>query len=129
MRVIFTGGGTGGHVSPALAIAEIIKAHYPGCEVMFIGRKDGPENAPIKNAGYKLYTVDISGLRRSLSIKNLIALFKIPFSIKTAGRYIDEFKPDLIIGTGGYVSYPALHCGIKKGIPTVIHESNAYPAL
>ena len=129
MRVLFTGGGTGGHVSPALAIAEIFKTYYKECDVAFVGRKNGPENAAIKDAGYMLYTVDISGFKRSLSIKNISALFKIPFSLRQAGKIISDFNPDIIIGTGGYVSYPALRCGIRRKIPTLIHESNAYPGL
>ncbi len=129
MRVLLTGGGTAGHVTPALAIAEIIKDNFKGSEIAFVGRLGGEENRPIKKSGYKLYTVDIEAPKRSLTLKNFRVLRKILSSRKAAREIITEFEPDVIIGTGGYVSYPLLRMGIRLDIPTLIHESNAYPGL
>lgn len=129
MRVLFTGGGTAGHVSPALAISEIITDSYEGCKIAFVGRKNGDENRAVSRAGYKLYTLDIAPLHRSLTLKNIKVLKKLVSSGSQARKIIKEFKPDLIIGTGGYVSYPILRAGIKLNIPTLLHESNAYPGL
>ncbi len=129
MRVLLTGGGTAGHVTPALAIAEIIEDNFKDSKIAFAGRLGGEENRPIQKSGYKLYTVDIEAPKRSLTLKNLRVLRKILSSRKAAREIITEFKPDLIIGTGGYVSYPLLRAGIRLSIPTLIHESNAYPGL
>ena len=129
MRILFAGGGTAGHITPALAICEIIRKKYSECECAFVGRLDGDENRAILKEGYKLYTVNVSGIRRSLSLKNVKTILKHIVTIREAKKIIKEFKPDLIIGTGGYVSLPVLIAGFHLKIPTLLHESNAYPGL
>ncbi len=129
MRVLFCGGGTAGHVMPALAISKILKKGISDVECAFVGRSGGPENRSILREGERLYTVDIHGFRRSLSPKNLIVLIKLIKSMKVAKGIIRDFRPDIIIGTGGYVSYPILRMGQRMKIKTVLHESNVYPGL
>lgn len=129
MRVLMTGGGTGGHVNPALAIAEIIKANDAGAEIAFVGTKKGLENVLVPKAGYKLYHIDIQGIKRSLSLSNLKTAYLVLTSPHEAKKIIKEFKPDIVIGTGGYVCWPLLHAAAAMNIPTVIHESNAIPGV
>lgn len=129
MRILFCGGGTAGHIMPAIAMCEMAIKNIKGTSVAFVGRKDGSENRSIKNSGYHLYTIDIQGLRRSLSPSNITSLVKLIKSMSTAKEIIREFEPDVIIGTGGYVCYPVIRQGQKMGIPTIIHESNAYAGL
>lgn len=129
MRVLLTGGGTGGHVYPALAIAEIIKKKDPQAEIAFVGTKKGIENKLVGAAGYKLYHVEISGIRRSLSPKNIKTAYLILTSPYKAKKIIKEFSPDIVIGTGGYVSWPLLRAAADMGIPSMIHESNALAGL
>lgn len=129
MRVLFCGGGTAGHVMPALAISKILKKGISDVECAFVGRSGGPENRSILREGERLYTVDIHGFRRSLSPKNLIVLIKLIKSMKVAKGIIRDFRPDIIIGTGGYVCYPILRMGQRMKIKTVLHESNVYPGL
>lgn len=125
MRVLMTGGGTGGHVNPALAIAEIIKTNEPDSEIAFVGTERGIENTLVPKAGYKLYHIDIQGIRRSLSLSNLKTAYLVMTSPFEAKKIIKEFKPDMVIGTGGYVCWPLLHAAASMKIPTMIHESNA----
>ncbi|MBO5416487.1 MAG: undecaprenyldiphospho-muramoylpentapeptide beta-N-acetylglucosaminyltransferase [Clostridia bacterium] len=125
MRVLMTGGGTGGHVNPALAIAEIIKRNQPDSEIAFIGTERGIENRLVPRAGYKLYYVNIQGIRRSLSPSNIKTAYLVLTAPKKAKRIIEEFRPDIVIGTGGYVCWPALKAAAQMGIPTAVHESNA----
>ena len=129
MRVLMTGGGTGGHVNPALAIAEIIKINEPNSEIAFVGTKTGIENKLVPNAGYKLYHIDIQGIRRSLSLSNLKTAYLVLVSPSHAKKIIKEFKPDIVIGTGGYVCWPLLKAAADMGIPTALHESNAVCGL
>ena len=129
MRVLMTGGGTGGHVYPALAIAETIKMNDPDAEIAFVGTKKGIENRLVPNAGYKLYHVEIQGIRRSLSPQNIKTAYLILTSPRKAKKIIDEFRPDVVIGTGGYVCWPLLRAAASAGIPCMVHESNAYPGL
>ena len=129
MRVLFCGGGTAGHVMPAIAINEMLKKRFTDYDCAFVGRRDGDENRSISRGGYKLYTLDIMGFKRSLSPRNISALFKLIKSMSEARRIIAEFRPELIIGTGGYVCYPVIKEGQRLGIKTVIHESNVYPGL
>ena len=129
MRVLLTGGGTGGHINPALAIAEIIKSREPDSEIAFIGTEKGLENSLIPKEGYKLYHNNIYGIRRSLSPKNLITAYYILTSPSKAKKIIKKFEPDVVIGTGGYVCWPNIKAAAKLGIPTALHESNATPGL
>ncbi len=125
MRVLMTGGGTAGHVNPALAIAEIIKTNEPDSEIAFVGTERGLENTLVPKAGYKLYHVDIQGIKRSLSLSNLKTAYLVATSPFEAKKIIKEFKPDIVIGTGAYVSWPLLRAAAAMNIPTMIHESNA----
>lgn len=129
MKVLLTGGGTGGHINPALAIAEIIKSKEPDSEIAFIGTEKGLENALIPKEGYKLYHNNIYGIRRSLSPKNLITAYYILTAPSKAKKIIKGFEPDVVIGTGGYVCWPNVKAAAKMGIPTALHESNATPGL
>ena len=129
MRVLVTGGGTGGHVNPALAIANTIKQNIPNAEIAFVGTVRGLENQLVPKAGYKLYHVDVRGIRRSLSLYNIRSLWLAAVSPVKAKKIIKEFKPDLVVGTGGYVSWPIIVAASRMNIPTAVHESNAVPGL
>ncbi len=129
MRVLVTGGGTGGHVNPALAIANTIKENIPDAEIAFVGTVRGLENELVPKAGYKLYHVDVRGIRRSLSLYNIRSLWLAAISPIKAKKVIKEFKPDIVVGTGGYVSWPILVAASRMNIPTAVHESNAVPGL
>ena len=127
MRVLLTGGGTGGHVNPALAIADAIKKYESDAEIAYIGTKKGIENRLVSKEGYKMYHVEASGFQRSLSPKNLITAWYYFTAPIAAKKIIKEFRPDIVIGTGGYVCHASLLAAAKLGIPTLVHESNAYP--
>lgn len=129
MRVLVTGGGTGGHVNPALAIANTIKENIPDAEIAFVGTVRGLENQLVPKAGYKLYHVDVRGIRRSLSLYNIRSLWLAAVSPIKAKKIIKEFRPDIVVGTGGYVSWPILVAASRMNIPTAVHESNAVPGL
>lgn len=125
MRVILTGGGTGGHVNPALSIAETIRKYEPDSEIIFVGTSRGIENKLVPAKGYELRHVDIRGIRRSLSPANIRAFWLAATSPYKAKKLIGEFKPDIVIGTGGYVCWPVVKAASMMGIPCVLHESNA----
>lgn len=125
MRVIMTGGGTGGHVNPALSIAETIKRNEPDSEIIFVGTKRGIENKLVTAAGYKLHHIDVRGIRRSLSPANIRAFWLALTSPYKAKKLISEFKPDVVIGTGGYVCWPVVKAASMMGVPCALHESNA----
>ena len=129
MRALLCGGGTAGHVIPAIAICEIIERNFKGSEIAFAGRCGGDENKAYRQTGHKLYEIDVSGLKRSPSINNIKSIFKMLKSSRVAVSIIKEFKPDIIIGTGGYVSYPFIRQGQRLGIKTVLHESNVSAGL
>ena len=129
MRVLMTGGGTGGHVNPALAIAAVIKNNDPTSEIAFVGTPKGIENKLVGAAGYKMYHVEVKGFRRKLSAENLRAVGLALTSPIKARRIIKDFKPDIVIGTGGYVSWPILEAAAEMHIPSAVHESNAVPGM
>ncbi|MBR2353102.1 MAG: undecaprenyldiphospho-muramoylpentapeptide beta-N-acetylglucosaminyltransferase [Clostridia bacterium] len=129
IRVLLTGGGTGGHVNPALAIADLIKKNIPDAEIAFVGTERGIENKLVGREGYRMYHVKIQGIRRSLSLSNLKTAYYVLTSPSKAKKIIKEFKPDLVIGTGGYVCWPLLRAAIAMGIPNMVHESNALPGV
>lgn len=129
MRILFSGGASGGHVNPALAIAEIMKANYPDCEIAFVGTPDGIENDLVPQAGYKLYKIKIEGVNGKKGFAMLKAYSRAFTSQFSAKKVIKEFKPDIVIGTGGYACWPALKVAAKMGIPTMLHESNSFPGL
>ncbi len=124
-----TGGGTSGHVNPAIAIAESIKLNFPSAEIAFVGTPRGIENKLVPATGYKLYHVDVRGIRRSLSPANIRAAYLALTSPYRAKKLIKEFKPDIVIGTGGYVSWPVIKAASMMGVPSMLHESNAYPGV
>lgn len=133
MRVIFTCGGTGGHINPAIAVAKLLLSHRPDTEILFVGAQDGMENKLVPREGFRLETVKISNYRRSFTPKaichNVSTMVHIAGSMRKADRIIREFCPDVIVGTGGYASYPVLKQGARQGIPTAVHEANAVPGL
>lgn len=133
MKIIFTGGGTAGHINPALAIAELIRERDPASEILYIGAKGGMEERLVKNAGFNFESITISGFSRKLNFqgikKNLKTLKNIFVASKQAGKILDEFKPDICMGTGGFVSGPPLREAYKRKIPFVIHEQNAFPGV
>lgn len=132
MRVLLTGGGTAGHINPALAIADLIRRNAPGSEIAFVGVRGGREEDLIPREGYPLYFVESAGFVRPIwSPKNLRALhlaIHSPHQAKTQG-ILDEFHPDIVIGTGGYACWPIMRAAAERGIPTAVHESNAKPGL
>ena len=133
MNVIFTCGGTGGHINPAIAVANLIKERNPGCNILFIGAKGHMEEELVPKAGYRLECLPGSGLSRGKNLaaikKNIKAVKCVFDAVSQCKKIIREFKPDVIIGTGGYASFPALYAGSKLGIPTCVHEANAVPGL
>lgn len=133
MRVIFAGGGTAGHINPALAIAGYLKDKDPKTEILYIGAQGGMEERLVPQAGFKIKTIKISGFKRSFSPKaikdNVVTLKRAFSSTADAKRIIKEFKPDICIGTGGYVSGPVIRAAIKLNIPAIIHEQNAFPGV
>ena len=130
-RVIFTCGGTAGHVNPAIAVAQLMAEKNPQIKILFVGAERGLEKDLIPKAGYEFRTVHISSFHRSLKpaeIKhNLVSLYNMVRSPAEARAILKEFRPDAVIGTGGYASYPTVKAAAKMGIPTAVHESNAVP--
>ena len=129
MKVLMTGGGTGGHINPALAIADYIKSKQPDCEIEFVGTEKGMENRLVKKAGYNIHYINIQGLRRSLSLQNIKTAYLTVASLNRAARLLKKLKPDLVVGTGGYVCFPLCRAAASLGIPSAVHESNAVPGL
>ncbi|PWH85865.1 undecaprenyldiphospho-muramoylpentapeptide beta-N-acetylglucosaminyltransferase [Brumimicrobium oceani] len=126
-KVIISGGGTGGHIFPAIAIANRIKKEFPKAEILFIGAEGRMEMTRVPAAGYKIEGLWISGFQRRITIKNLSLPFKILASLMKARRIIKNFNPDVVIGVGGYASAPTLKIASMLGIPTLIQEQNSYP--
>ena len=133
MRILMTGGGTAGHINPALAIAELLKKEYPDAEFLFVGAKGRMETQLVPAAGYPIRTVSVRGFQRRLSLKNIgrniLAVANVLTSSLEAKKIMKEFKPDLAVGTGGYVCGPVLREAIKAGVPVAVHESNAFPGV
>ena len=133
MKIVFTCGGTAGHVNPALALAGLIKERKPDSEILFVGARRGIEKQLIESAGWPFRTVEISSFHRSLAPKeikhNLISLRNLLRSPSEAKALLKEFPADLVVGTGGYASYPMIRAASSLGIPAAVHESNAIPGL
>lgn len=129
MRVLMTGGGTGGHVNPAIAIADTFRSHDPDTEFLFVGTQRGIENKLVPKAGYSLAHIEIRGLRRSLTLENLKTVWLTLTSVSKAKKLLRQFKPDLVVGTGGYACFPACKAAAALGIPVVLHEANAIPGV
>ena len=129
MRILLTGGGTAGHINPAIAIADTIKRNCKEAEVAFVGTPEGMERRLVKEAGYPFFPVRVQGFQRSLTLKNVQAAWLALTSPRAAAGIISEFQPSLVIGTGGYVCWPLLRAAARMGIPAALHESNAVPGL
>ena len=127
MRVIIAAAGTGGHINPGLAIASKIKKEQPNSEIIFIGTTRGLENDLVPRAGYELKTIEAYGLSKKISFDNLKKLFKTFLGLGQAKKIVKQFKPDIVIGTGGYICGAVITAASKLGIPTLLHESNAFP--
>lgn len=129
MRVVLSCGGTGGHITPALAIADILRENDANAEIMFIGARGGMEEELVGRCGYPIRTLAVRGLSRKLTLQNLHTLYMAHRAVLGAEQLLRELRPGLVIGTGGYASYPALRAAIRLGVPTAVHESNAVPGL
>jgi UDP-N-acetylglucosamine--N-acetylmuramyl-(pentapeptide) pyrophosphoryl-undecaprenol N-acetylglucosamine transferase len=128
-KVLISGGGTGGHIFPAIAIANEIKEHYPDSIIEFVGAKGRMEMEKVPQAGYKIHGLWISGLQRSLTPKNLSLPFKLISSLWNSRRIIKSFKPDFTVGVGGYASGPLNYVASKMGIPVFLQEQNSFPGI
>ncbi|HYE08749.1 MAG TPA: undecaprenyldiphospho-muramoylpentapeptide beta-N-acetylglucosaminyltransferase [Patescibacteria group bacterium] len=129
MKAILTGGGTGGHIYPAVSIAREIQRRYKNVEIIFVGTEKGLESKIIPKEGFVLKTIKVRGFERKFTLKNLVAVKEAAFSIGSARKIIKDFKPDIVIGTGGYVCGTVMLTAALMGIPTVIHESNAFAGM
>ena len=133
MNVLFTCGGTAGHVNPAVALARVFQEKHPGCRVLFVGADGGMENKLVPKEGYQIRSVTITNFHRSFApadvAHNLGTLMNMRKSKKQAQAILDEFRPDLVVGTGGYASFPVVNEAARRKIPTAVHESNAVPGL
>ncbi|WP_055435620.1 undecaprenyldiphospho-muramoylpentapeptide beta-N-acetylglucosaminyltransferase [Lacinutrix algicola] len=128
-KIILSGGGTGGHIYPAIAIANELKLRFPNAEFLFVGAKDRMEMEKVPQAGYKIKGLWITGIERKLTLKNLMFPFKLINSLWNAKKIIKQFKPDVVIGTGGFASGPLLQMAVSKGVPSLIQEQNSYPGI
>ena len=128
-KIILSGGGTGGHIYPAIAIANELKLRYPDAEFLFVGAKDRMEMEKVPQAGYAIKGLWISGIQRKLTLKNMMFPFKLISSLWNAKKIIKQFKPDVVIGTGGFASGPLLQVATYKGIPSLIQEQNSFPGI
>lgn len=129
MKVLVAGGGTAGHINPGIAIAKYIKQEQPDAEVVFVGTKKGLETKLVPREGFELKLIRVRGFRRKLSLDTLKAVKELFNGTFEARRLIKEYKPDIVIGTGGYVCGPVLFMASRKRIPTLIHEQNAFPGI
>lgn len=129
MRVVLSGGGTGGHIYPAIAIANYIKEQRPDTEFLFVGNEGGMETRLVPRAGYTLKTIRVQGLRRSLSLENIKTAVRLVTSLSAAKKILKSFGPDIVIGTGGYVCLPVMLAAASLKIPALVHEQNVFPGL
>lgn len=129
MRVIMTGGGTGGHIYPAIAIADEIKRRYPDAEILFVGAERGLEKTLVPKRGYNIRLITVEGFDRKNLIRNVSVVRKLMKGSAQARKIIRDFRPDFVVGTGGYASAPMVKAAQKAHIPTFIHEQNAYPGV
>ena len=128
-KIILSGGGTGGHIYPAIAIANSLKEEFRNAEFLFVGAKDRMEMEKVPQAGYDIKGLWISGIQRSLTLKNAMFPFKLISSLWNARKIVKSFKPDIAIGTGGFASGPLLYMAASKHIPCLIQEQNSYPGI
>lgn len=129
MKIVLTGGGTGGHIYPALAIGTYMKEQHPNTELMFIGTEKGLESKIVPSANIRFETIKITGFKRKLSYENVRTVIRFFQGVKRSKALLKEFKPDVVVGTGGYVCGPVVYAAASLGIPTFIHEQNAIPGL
>ena len=129
LKFILSGGGTGGHIYPAIAIANELKLQFPDAEFLFVGAKDKMEMQKVPQAGYEIKGLWIAGLQRKLTLQNLMFPLKLASSLLESKRIIKKFKPNVVIGTGGFASGPLLQAAGAAGIPTVVQEQNSYPGI
>lgn len=133
MNILFTCGGTAGHINPAVALARLFQERHPGCKILFVGADGGMENRLVPREGYDIRTVTITNFQRAMTPAaighNVKTLLNMGRSSRQARTILDEFQPDLVVGTGGYASYPVVRAAARRGIPTAVHESNAVPGL
>ena len=133
MNLIFTCGGTAGHINPAIAVANMMKQRHPDCKILFIGAEGRMEESLVPQAGYDLKCLPASGLSRKLNLggikQNLYAVKCVLSAVGACKKIYKDFKPDIVIGTGGYASFPALYAAQTMGIPTLVHEANAVPGV
>ena len=129
LRVIISGGGTGGHIFPALSIAGKLKEVNPSTDILFVGAEGRMEMEKVPAAGYEIVGLPISGLKRSLSLSNFAVIYKVIKSVSMAKKVLREFNPDIVIGVGGYASAPLLWAAGRLGIPTLIQEQNGFAGL
>jgi UDP-N-acetylglucosamine--N-acetylmuramyl-(pentapeptide) pyrophosphoryl-undecaprenol N-acetylglucosamine transferase len=133
MHILFAGGGTAGHINPALAVAGFIKEKHPDAKISYIGKKGGMEERLVNLSGFDFYGIDVAGFQRRLSLKNIgrniSAVYKVFASSYDCKKLLSKLNPDVVVGTGGYVSGPVLRTASKMGIKTAIHEQNAFPGV
>lgn len=129
MKIIISGGGTGGHIFPAVAIANELRRRQPEAEILFVGANGRMEMTRVPEAGYDIVGLDIAGLQRRLTPQNLLFPVKVMRAVRKAGKLIDKFKPDAVVGVGGYASAPVLLAATSRGIPSLIQEQNSYAGL
>ncbi len=129
MRVILSGGGTGGHVYPAISIANKIKEKHPNAEILFIGTRKGIESDIVPGEGYPIKFITVNYLKRKISLHNIKSVVMLLKGMFEASRIIKDFRPDIVIGTGGFVCGPVVYVASKHGIKTIIHEQNVFPGL
>lgn len=128
-KFILSGGGTGGHIYPAIAIANELKLQFPDAEFLFVGAKDKMEMQKVPQAGYEIKGLWIAGLQRKLTLQNMMFPLKLASSLLESKRIIRQFKPNVVIGTGGFASGPLLQAAGSAGIPTVVQEQNSFPGI
>lgn len=129
MKYLITGGGTGGHIYPALAIASEIKRSNPNADILYIGTNNGLEAELVPKAGFKFKTIRVKGMPRRLNKSSIIALRELMHGLSESKKIIKEYKPDIVIGTGGYVSGPVVYMAKRLKVPALIHEQNVYPGI
>ncbi|MBC7440736.1 MAG: glycosyltransferase, partial [Flavobacterium sp.] len=129
LKFILSGGGTGGHIYPAIAIANELKMRFPDCEILFVGANNKMEMQKVPQAGYKIIGLWIAGIQRRLTLDNSLFPVKLITSLLKSRTIIRNFKPDVVIGTGGFASGPLLRVAAIAGIPTLIQEQNSYPGI
>lgn len=128
-KFILSGGGTGGHIYPAIAIANELKARFPECKILFVGASDKMEMQKVPQAGYKIIGLWIAGIQRRLTLDNAMFPLKLMSSLWKSRKIVKDFRPDVVIGTGGFASGPLLRAAAAMGVPTVVQEQNSYPGI